>query len=36
MLFERPYRIVYLIRPEQVEVVTLWHYRQRSPRKIKT
>ncbi len=36
MLYERPYRIVYQIRTDRIEIVTLWHYRQRQPRTIPT
>lgn len=34
MLYERPYRIVYQICPDHIEILTLWHYRQRAPRAI--
>ena len=34
MLFERPSRIVYQIHADRIEVITLWHYRQREPRDI--
>ncbi len=34
MLFERPYRIVYQIHADRIDIVTLWHYRQRQPRNI--
>jgi toxin ParE1/3/4 len=27
-LLERPYRILYRIREEQVDIVTIWHYRR--------
>lgn len=30
-LLEAPYRIVYRIRPGQVDIVTLWHYRRLLP-----
>ncbi len=32
-LLERPYRIIYRLTPERVEVVTVMHYRQLLPRK---
>lgn len=34
MLYERPYRIVYQIHVDRIEIVTLWHYRQREPNRI--
>jgi plasmid stabilization system protein ParE len=35
-LLERPYRIVYRIKPDadQVDIVTLWHYRRVLPGKV--
>jgi plasmid stabilization system protein ParE len=30
-LLERPYRIVYRIKPEQIDIVTVWHYRRLLP-----
>lgn len=31
MLYERPYRIVYQIHADRIEIITLWHYRQNQP-----
>ncbi|MBI2382510.1 MAG: type II toxin-antitoxin system RelE/ParE family toxin [Gammaproteobacteria bacterium] len=31
-LLERPYRLIYRLTSEQVEIVTVKHYRQRLPR----
>lgn len=31
-ILERPYRILYRITPQQIEIVTVKHYRQRLPR----
>jgi plasmid stabilization system protein ParE len=31
MLYEQPYRIVYQIYADRIEIVTLWHYRQSEP-----
>ena len=30
-LLERPYRIIYRLTPTQIEIVTVYHYRQRLP-----
>lgn len=30
-LLERPFRIIYLVMPERIEIVTLKHYRQKLP-----
>lgn len=27
-LLERPYRIIYRIKTDQIDIVTLWHYRR--------
>lgn len=35
MLYERPYRIVYEIKDPCIQIVTLWHYRQRAPRHLR-
>lgn len=32
-LLERPYRIIYCIAPERIEIITVMHYRQLLPRK---
>ena len=34
-LLERPYRIIYRVTAEQVEVLSVMHYRKRLPRKTK-
>jgi toxin ParE1/3/4 len=31
-VLERPFRLIYLVKPDQVEIVTVKHYRQRLPR----
>ncbi|TLY54802.1 MAG: type II toxin-antitoxin system RelE/ParE family toxin [Gammaproteobacteria bacterium] len=31
-LLERPFRIIYAVKPGRVEIITLKHYRQRLPR----
>jgi len=31
-LMERPFRIIYLVKPDRVEIVTIKHYRQNLPR----
>jgi toxin ParE1/3/4 len=31
-VLERPFRIIYLVKPDRIEVVTVKHYRQRLPR----
>lgn len=31
-LLERPYRIIYRVSPDQIEVVTVMHYRQLLPK----
>jgi len=28
---ENPYRVIYRVQPEQVDIVTLWHTRRRLP-----
>jgi plasmid stabilization system protein ParE len=30
-LLERPYRILYRIKPDQVDIVSVWHYRRLLP-----
>jgi len=35
-LLERPYRIIYRIRPEQIDIITVMHYRQLLPKDINT
>ncbi|MGB9430262.1 MAG: type II toxin-antitoxin system RelE/ParE family toxin [Gammaproteobacteria bacterium] len=31
-LFSRPYRIIYRIKPEQIDILTVMHYRRLLPR----
>jgi plasmid stabilization system protein ParE len=31
-LMERPFRIIYAVKPERIEIVTIKHYRQNLPR----
>jgi len=31
-VLERPFRLIYLVKPDRIEVVTVKHYRQRLPR----
>jgi plasmid stabilization system protein ParE len=31
-LMERPFRIIYVVKPERIEIVTIKHYRQDLPR----
>lgn len=31
-LLERPFRIIYVVKPERIEIVTIKHYRQNLPR----
>jgi len=31
-VLERPFRLIYRVKPEQIEVITVKHYRQRLPR----
>lgn len=31
-LLERPFRIIYVLKPERIEIVTIKHYRQNLPR----
>ena len=31
-LFERPFRIIYVVRLDRIEIVTIKHYRQNLPR----
>jgi plasmid stabilization system protein ParE len=31
-VLEHPFRIIYLVKPQRIEVVTVKHYRQRLPR----
>jgi toxin ParE1/3/4 len=31
-VLKRPFRLIYLVKPDQVEIVTVKHYRQRLPR----
>jgi plasmid stabilization system protein ParE len=33
-LLEKPYRIIYIIKPHQIDVLTVMHYRQILPRDI--
>lgn len=33
-LLERPYRIIYIIKPNQIDVLTVMHYRQVLPQDI--
>jgi len=33
-LLERPYRIIYRIKPEQIDILTVMHYRQILPKDI--
>ena len=35
-LLERPFRIIYRVTPDQVEIVTVFHYRQVLPTDLKT
>ena len=35
-LLERPYRIIYRITPERIEILTVMHYRQLLPRQAET
>jgi toxin ParE1/3/4 len=34
-VLERPFRLIYLVKPDRIEVVTIKHYRQRLPRNSK-
>jgi plasmid stabilization system protein ParE len=31
-VLERPFRLIYLVKPDQIEIITVKHYRQRLPR----
>lgn len=31
-VLERPYRIIFQVKPKQIEIITVKHYRQRLPR----
>lgn len=31
-ILERPFRIIYVVKPERIEIVTIKHYRQNLPR----
>ncbi|MBK8308472.1 MAG: type II toxin-antitoxin system RelE/ParE family toxin [Gammaproteobacteria bacterium] len=31
-VLERPFRLIYVVRPDRVEIVTVKHYRQRLPK----
>lgn len=33
-LLERPYRILYRIKTQQIDIVTIWHYRRLLPEKL--
>lgn len=34
-VLERPYRVIYQVKPERIEIITVKHYRQRLPRSSK-
>ena len=34
-ILERPYRIIYRIKPDQIDVITVMHYRQLLPQDVK-